>query len=229
MSDIVPQHIGLILDGNRRWAKSQGLPQLEGHRTGFENLKLIAEQSFERDVSYVTAFIFSTENWNRTQEEVGYLMDLAYKMITRDLLETFKKGIRLVWIGSEENVSEKLVKALRNAEATTKDNTRGTLSLCFNYGGKKEITDAVKRMITDGVDAQEVTEKKIESYLYGPDVPAIDLLVRTSGEQRISNFMLWRAAYAELLFVDKHWPAFTVDDLDAAIEEFGQRSRRFGG
>ena len=229
MSDtIIPEHIGLILDGNRRWAKSQGLPKMEGHRIGFENLKTIAEEAFNRNVKFVSAFIFSTENWNRTQDEVGYLMNLAMKMITKDLKETYEKGVKLVWIGSEEGVNKKLAKAIRDAEEMTKDNTKGTLALCFNYGGRLEIVDAVKQLMELGVEPQDMTPDAISAHLYGPNVPDIDLLIRTSGEQRLSNFMTWRSVYSELLFVDKHWPAFDVNDLESALAEFARRSRRFG-
>lgn len=229
MTETTPAHIGLILDGNRRWAKNNRLPQLEGHRIGFENLKSIAEYAFEHDVQYVTAYIFSTENWNRAKEEVGYLMDLAYKMITKDLQETFDKGIRINWIGSEVGVGRKLTRAIRKAEDDTRNNTKGIINLCFNYGGQREITDAVRQLVNDGVAAEDIDEEKIASYLYHPEVPSVDLIIRTSGEQRISNFMLWRAAYSELLFVGKHWPDFSTEDLDAAIEEYARRSRRFGG
>jgi undecaprenyl diphosphate synthase len=229
MTETVPKHIGLILDGNRRWAKINGLPQLEGHRAGFENLKIIAEQAFERKVEFVTAFVFSTENWNRTKEEVGYLMDLAFRVITRDLKDSYEKGVKLVWVGSEEGVSDKLIRAIRNAEHETRDNTKGTLGVCFNYGGKKEITEAVRKIVREGTRAQDITEDVIRRYLYAPQLPDLDLLIRTGGEQRISNFMLWRAAYAELYFTEKHWPAFDEQDLDAAIAEYAARNRRFGG
>jgi len=225
----LPNHIGLILDGNRRWARSKGLPTLEGHRRGYDILKNIAEAAFDRGVSYVSAFIFSTENWDRSKEEVSYLMNLALKMVTRDLKDINKKGIKVVWLGSQKEVSKKLIEALKNAEEATKNNTKGTLALCFNYGGHREIAEAVKRMMGDGVVAAEVDESKIADYLYASDVPPIDIMVRTSGEQRISNFMLWRMAYSELMFMDKHWPDFTEQDLNNAITEYSHRQRRFGG
>jgi undecaprenyl diphosphate synthase len=227
-SKVVPSHIGIIMDGNRRWAKDRGLSALEGHRKGYEVLKTISEAALDRGVKYITAFAFSTENWNRTKEEVGYLMDLAYKMVSRDLKEMHQKNIRIVWLGSEERISKKLIKALKKAVETTKNNTKGTLALCFNYGGKEEIVQAMKNLMNDGVKADDITEEKISKYLYTPDVPPIDIMVRTSGEQRISNFMLWRVAYSELMFVDKHWPDFDEQDLDNVIKEFGRRQRRFG-
>lgn len=225
----VPQHIGLILDGNRRWARERNLPTLQGHNKGYDNLRTILDAAIDRGVQYVSAFIFSTENWSRTEEEVGYLMDLALRMVVRDIKEIHKKNIRVVWIGSEDRVSDKLKKAIRDAEELTKDNTAGTLGLCFNYGGQREIIEGVRRLIADGIQPADLTEKVLSGYLYHPEVPPIDLLIRTSGEQRISNFMLWRAAYSELYFSDKYWPDFSVSDLDAAFTEYNQRGRRFGG
>jgi undecaprenyl diphosphate synthase len=227
ISATVPQHLGLILDGNRRWAKAQGLPTLEGHRRGFDNLKEIGKEAVNRGVKHISAYIFSTENWSRTPAEVKYLMDLAYHMIKRDVDELNREGIRLRWLGTTEGLRDKLIKAIRQAEEATKDNTRGTLSLCFNYGGHKEIADAAQALVDDG--EKVITIEKLASKLYGgSDIPAVDLIIRTSGEQRISNFMLWRAAYSELLFIDKHWPAFTVADLDQALAEYASRDRRIG-
>lgn len=227
-SAAIPHHIGFILDGNRRWAQDNNLPKLEGHRRGYENLKTIALAAYDRGVSCISAYIFSTENWNREKTEVSYLMDLALKMVTRDLKELHEKNVRVIWLGSPKEVSQKLIKALKKAEETTKNNTGGILALCFNYGGQRELAEGMQRLVADGVKAEDVTEEKLASYLYSPEITPVDLLVRTSGEQRISNFMLWRAAYAELLFVDKHWPAFDEKDLDNCIAEYGDRHRRFG-
>lgn len=221
----VPTHLGLILDGNRRWAKSQGLSSLEGHRRGYDNLKDLSRAAFDRGVKYVSAYIFSTENWNRSAEEVNYLMTLALRMVKRDLKELHKDNIRVRWLGSENKVGEKLLKALREAEETTKNNTGGQLCLCFNYGGQTEIAAAAEKLRGSN---QPITIEAITSQLYAANVPPVDFLIRTSGEQRLSNFMLWRAAYAELYFVTKHWPAFTEEDLDEALAEFASRQRRFG-
>lgn len=224
----IPAHIGFILDGNRRWARDRGLPTLEGHRQGYENLKTIALAAFDKGVTCISAYIFSTENWNREKEEVSYLMDLALRMVTRDLSELDKKGVRVVWLGSTDKVSDKLLKALKKAEEKTKNNTAGTLALCFNYGGKRELAEGVAKLVADGIKPEDVTEQLLESYLYYPDIKPVDIVVRTSGEQRLSNFMLWRAAYSELMFIDKHWPAFDESDLDAVIAEYAHRQRRFG-
>lgn len=223
---LLPIHVGLVLDGNRRWARSQNLPQLEGHRTGYNNLKDIAKHAADRGIKYLSAFIFSTENWNRSKEEVGYLMNLAYTLLTRDVKELNKENIRVLWLGSRERVSEKLQKAIDKAVDLTKNNTRGTLCLCFNYGGRQEIVNAAQKLIDSGV--KTVTEESISSAIYESEVPDVDFLIRTSGEVRTSGYMLWRAAYAELYFVDKYWPGFTRDDFDAALEDYANRHRRFG-
>jgi len=156
-------------------------------------------------------------------------MDLAYKIVTKDILELDKKGVRILWLGSEDRVGEKLKQAIRDAEERTKNNTNGTLCLCFNYGGQREIAAAVQKIVASGVVASEVTEEMIAEHLYYPEVPPVDLVIRTSGEQRLSNFMLWRAAYAELYFIQKHWPDFSADDLDEALQAYENRGRRFGG
>lgn len=221
-------HLGLILDGNRRWARDKGLPTLEGHRKGYDNLVNLAEHIFNSGVQYVSAYIFSTENWSRTKEEVSYLMDLALKMATRDVKKLNEKDVKVVFLGTKDKLSDKLIRAIEDAEELTKNNSSGTLALCFNYGGQNEIAHAVRAAQADGVDMSTITEDQIAKYLFAPGVPPVDLMMRTSGEQRLSNFMLWRIAYSELLFVDKHWPAITADDIDAAIAEFHNRQRRFG-
>lgn len=225
---ILPNHLGFILDGNRRWADDNGVPTLEGHRVGYDSLKRIGEEALKRGIKFVSAFIFSTENWNRAPAEVKYLMKLAYKLLTQDVEWLNKKNIKVVWLGSAERVSKKLQQAIKNAETNTRNNTGGTLCLCFNYGGQQEIVDAARKLIEQGVNAVNLTEKVFEKALYHPEIPAIDLLIRTSGEMRISNFMLWRSAYAELYFTDKNWPAFDAKDLDDALEEYAKRQRRFG-
>lgn len=229
LNNAVPRHIGFILDGNRRWAREKGLPTLEGHRKGYENLKTVARAAFDRGVEYVSAYIFSTENWSRTKEEVDYLMNLAMTIATKDAKKLIKENIKIVVLGIEEKVPPKLVKAWRETEEASKNNTGGTLALCFNYGGHQEIADAVKSLIASGIDADKVTPEVVAKNLYHPEIPPVDFMVRTSGEQRISNFMLWRMAYAEMYFANVHWPAFDVPQLDEALAEFACRSRRFGG
>jgi len=225
----VPTHVGLILDGNRRWARAQGMPTLEGHRKGYENLKTIAEAAFDRGVGYVSAFVFSTENWNRDKEEVDYLMNLLNWVVKNEVKDMHKKGVRVLWLGSRTHMNAGLVKDIEAAEKLTKDNTKGTLALCLNHGGHREIAEAVQRIVLAGEKPEDIDEKLIASYIDYPDLPPVDLIVRTSGEQRLSNFMLWRAAYSELIFRDEPWPDFTVESLDECLLEYSQRQRRFGG
>lgn len=225
---LVPTHLGLILDGNRRWASDNGLPKLEGHKKGYENLKVIADAALEHGVEYLSAYIFSTENWSRAKAEVGYLMKLVVEVFTKDIGAFMDRDVRIVFLGSKDGLSKTVLKAMKAAEEKTKDNSRGTLALCFNYGGKQEIVDAMKHIIDAKIPAHDVDEALIASHLYDPDIPPIDLMIRTSGEQRTSNFMLWRLAYSELYFTDKHWPAFSAEDLDEALAEYSRRQRRFG-
>ena len=230
MADLViPKHVGFIVDGNRRWAKQHGLPTYEGHLAGYNTVQDVVRATFESGVKYVTAYIFSTENWKRSKEEIGKLMGLVLRLLTSDLPIFEKNNIKLLIIGSRENVSERILKAIDNAEAVTAQNTAGTLALCFNYGGQLEIVDAVKKIIQSNVAVDDITPEMIGQNLYAPDIPPIDIVVRTSGEQRLSNFMLWRSAYSEMLFIDKLWPDMTKDDVADIIEEYSKRSRRFGG
>lgn len=225
---LVPNHVGLILDGNRRWAKARGLPTLEGHRKGSDTLREVALAAYDRGVKYVSAFVFSTENWSRTDKEVNYLMGLVVKLLTQYLDEFNERGIKVVILGRREGLRSNVLKAIQKAEEMTKHNTGGTLAFCFNYGGQEEIVDATKQLISQGTSAEAITKESLSGAMYGPDVPPIDLLVRTSGEQRLSGFMLWRAAYAELYFTDTMWPDFTPSDLDGALAEYQSRHRRFG-
>jgi len=229
MSDVTPQHVGYIVDGNRRWAKKHGLPAYEGHMAGYNAIHEIALATFDAGVSYVSAYIFSTENWKRSEQEVSKLMSLVLKLLTSDVRILEENNIRLKVLGSTENVSEKILKAINEAEARTADNTRGTLAICFNYGGQLEIAEAVKNIVQSGVPAEDITPDVIAQNLYYPEIPPVDLVVRTSGEQRLSNFMLWRAAYSEFLFLDTLWPDLTKDDVTGILKEYARRGRRFGG
>jgi len=221
--DSLPQHIGFIVDGNRRWARARGLPTLEGHRKGIELVEEVADECFKRGVPYVSFYIFSTENWGRSKEEVAYLMDLVVVNLKKFVKKCQKENIKIAILGTKERLSGKVLQAVEEAERETRDcGKRGTLGLCFNYGGKKEIADAVAKI--DG----EVTEEKIEQALYHAEIPALDMMVRTSGEQRISGFMLWRVAYAELMFIEKNWPDMTREDVQEILAEFARRNRRFG-
>lgn len=227
MSDtnVIPSHVGIILDGNRRWAKQQGLPTLEGHRRGAEVFKEIALHAFGRGVSNVSAYVFSQENWQRTEEEVGYLMNLVVKAVENYLDEFNERGIKVVILGRRDGLRKKVIEAIAKTEEKTKHNTNGTLALCFNYGGREEIVDAADSLAKDH---KKITVESIGSAIYFPEIPDVDLIIRTSGEQRLSGFMLWRAAYSELYFSPVMWPAFTAQDFDVAIEDFNKRQRRHG-
>lgn len=222
----IPRHLGIILDGNRRWAKERGLKTLEGHRQGAEVFRDVAHAAFERGIEYISAFVFSAENWKRTQEEISYLMGLVLKIVDKYLDEFHEKGYKIVILGSSQGLDAKVLKAITTSAEKTANNKNGTLALCFNYGGQQEIIDAIKRI--PEAEKDDLTPEKFEHYLYANEVPAVDLVVRTSGEMRTSGFMLWRAAYAELLFIDKYWPDFTIDDLDEVLDTYAKRTRRFG-
>lgn len=228
MENTFPKHVGIVLDGNRRWAKARGLKTIDGHKEGAEVFKRVSLAAFEKGVTYLSAFVFSTENWQRAKEEVSFLMKLVVRAVELHLDEFHKKNIKIIVVGSLENVPKSVLGAIRRTEEKTSANSGGTLALCFNYGGRTEIVDAAKAMLVSGVDANHLTEETFQACLYKPELPDVDLLIRTSGEQRTSGFMLWRAAYAELLFVSKMWPDFTVEDLSECISEYSRRQRRFG-
>lgn len=219
-------HIGFICDGNRRWARAQGLPTLEGHKRGFDKVEVIIDALKDTEVQFLSFFLFSTENWDRSPEEIAYLMDLVEKKIDELTKKAMKDNMRVVVLGRPEPVKPKLWQKIMDSEAKTSANTGKTVCICFNYGGKWEIADAATKAIAAG--ETELTPETFEKYLYHPEVPACDLIVRTSGEERISGFQLWRAAYSELLFIDKHFPAIEAEDCQMFLDEFHSRQRRFG-
>jgi undecaprenyl diphosphate synthase len=225
----IPQHIGFIVDGNRRWAKARGVPAYEGHLAGYKVLKDVALATLAAGVPFASAYVFSTENWKRSESEVSKLMGLILLAFKADLHVFIDENVRLKIVGSRERLSDKVKKVLDAAEAQTAHLTGGTFILCLNYGGQAEIVDACKKIVQSGVSANDITPELITENLYAPEVPPIDVVVRTSGEQRLSNFMLWRAAYSEFLFLDKLWPDMTKDDVTGILEEYSRRSRRFGG
>ena len=225
----VPQHVGFIVDGNRRWAKKYGLPAYEGHLAGKNALQDVLLTTLRAGVKYATAYVFSTENWKRSEQEVSKLMALVLVSLKSALPIFLENDVRLRIIGTREGLSDKIIKLIDEAESTTAHCSGGNLLLCFNYGGQAEIVEAVKKIIDSGISATEVTPELIAQNLYAPDVPPCDLIVRTSGEQRLSNFMLWRSAYSELLFLDKHWPDMTPQDVSVILDEYAKRKRRFGG
>lgn len=223
-----PTHIGLILDGNRRWAKEHGKPIAEGHRQGYLTLRKICKSALKHGVRYVSAYVFSTENWQRDQKEVKDLMKLFTWVFKHEINTLDREGIRVRVVGHKLRLGHALARAIHEAEERTKDNDRGTLLLCLDYGGQQEIVEATKRIVADGIDPDDITPDLISKYLYAPDVPPVDLIIRTSGEQRLSNFMLWEAAYSELSFNKAYWPDFTEEDLDRELEKYQKRHRRFG-
>ena len=230
MEDIsIPQHIGFIVDGNRRWAKKHGIPTYEGHLAGYNTLHDIAIACSEAGVKYMSLYIFSTENWKRSQDEIKGLMSLILRLFTSDAKILDKNNIRVKVLGLRDGLDDKIIKAMDKVVERTKDNTAGTLCICLNYGGQREIVDAVKRIVQSGVEAETIDEDLIAQNLYSADIPPMDLLVRTSGEKRLSNFMLWRAAYSEFIFLNKLWPDMTKADVTAILKEYAKRSRRFGG
>ena len=225
----VPRHVGYILDGNRRWAKKHGLPTYEGHLAGYNALKDVIEATAGAGVKYVSFYTFSTENWNRAEEEVRGLMKLIRRLFTSDLKQLIKDGYRLVVLGSRENLPSDISVMIDEAEEKSRGGTKATLAMCFNYGGQQEIVRAAQKAIESGIAPEELTNTNFVQFLDHPDVPPCDLIVRTSSEQRLSNFMLWRSAYSELLFLDKFWPEMTKADVSAILEEYANRHRRFGG
>lgn len=226
---VIPRHLGYIIDGNRRWAKQHGLPTYEGHLAGYNALKEVALENLALGVEYMSIYVFSTENWSRSQQEVKGLMSLILRLFTTDADMFDSYNVRLKVLGGRDRLDAKILKAIDSLEERTAHNTAGTLVICLNYGGQSEIVDAVKTIVRSGIDADDITADLIAENLYNAEVPPVDMIVRTSGEKRLSNFMLWRAAYSEFLFLDKLWPDMTKEDVAAIIKEYSKRNRRFGG
>ena len=225
----VPRHIGYILDGNRRWAKHHGLPTYEGHLAGYNALKDVIEASADAGVEYISFYTWSTENWSRAESEVRGVMKLIRRLFKVDIKQLVKDDFKLVVLGGRDKLPDDINQMIDEAEAASSGGKRATLAMCFNYGGQQEIVRAAQRIAEAGVDPETVTAELFEQYLDHPDIPPCDIVVRTSGEQRLSNFMLWRSAYSEFLFLDKLWPEMRREDVDAIIKEYNRRHRRFGG
>lgn len=223
-----PVHIGYILDGNRRWARKHSLPTMDGHLAGYNALKEVVEATFDAGVQCISLYAFSTENWQREEKEVNHLMKLAMRVFSLDLNQLIKRRVRIRFLGSREGLSGKMLEAIDNAEARTQEFEGRTLGVCFNYGGQQEIAEAVKACLRDGLKEEDVSLEAIQSRLFVPEIPPVDMVVRTSGERRLSNFMLWRVAYSELLFLDKYWPDMTKTDVTGIIDEYNRRIRRYG-
>lgn len=225
----VPSHIGFILDGNRRWAKKHGLPTYEGHLAGVNALEDVLEACVDQGVKYISFYTWSTENWSRAEDEVRSTMKIIRSMFGRELKRLMKKGCKFVAMGDLETIPSDIKKMIEKAENDSKDGDSSTLIMCFNYGGQQEIIRAAQRAIEEGIEAEDLTRENFTQYLDHPEIPACDVIVRTSGEKRLSNFMLWRSAYSEIIFMDKLWPEMKADDVTDILEEYKRRDRRFGG
>jgi undecaprenyl diphosphate synthase len=223
-----PRHIGIVMDGNGRWAKRRFMPRYFGHKYGVDALVKVVLACADRGVDYLTVFAFSSENWKRPSDEVSGLMGLVMIGVTKYLARLATQGVRIRIIGDREAVPDKLRKVWEEVESTTEHNTRITLSVAFNYGGRWDVVQACKRAMLDGVAPQDLTEARLSRYMALSYAPDPDLIIRTGGEKRISNFLLWQAAYAELVFSDCLWPEFGEAELDAALMDFARRDRRFG-
>ncbi|MDQ3354316.1 MAG: polyprenyl diphosphate synthase [Actinomycetota bacterium] len=226
----VPTHVGCVMDGNGRWAQKRGLPRTEGHAAGEEALLDAVEGALELGIRWLTVYAFSTENWRRPADEVRYLMQFNEGILTRRRDELHERGVRIRFVGRRDwRVPKRLVRRMDQALELTAANTTLTLTIAFNYGGRAEIVDAVRALVAAGTPADKIDERAIARNLYDPSMPDPDLVVRTSGEYRISNFLLWELAYSELVFTDVLWPDFRREHLVEAVREFQQRDRRYGG
>lgn len=224
----VPAHVAIIMDGNGRWAKQRGLPRSEGHRQGTENLRQIIRAAVEFDVKIMTIYAFSTENWSRPRREVMLLMRILEMVIDRELRELHDEGVQIRHIGELQGIEPRLARKVVDACHYTRDNQRLILNVAFNYGGRDEIVHAVQNIVRDGIAAEHITEQTISDYLYTSDLPDPDLIIRTSGEFRLSNFLIWQGAYSEIYTAPTYWPDFDRYEFHAALIEYGRRQRRFG-
>jgi len=222
------KHLAIILDGNRRWAKAKGLPTFEGHKAGYENIKDVCRWCLKRDIKVLTVYAFSTENWNRSKKEVRYLMALMNKAFSEETEELNKLGLKVNIIGSRNRITPEIKKNIEKIEKETKNNKKMVLNICFNYGGRLEIVEAVKKIIKAGIKAEKISEDLINKHIWFKGQPEPDLIVRTSGEKRLSGFLTWTSVYSELYFPHCFWPDFDEKQVDKAIAEFEKRNRRFG-
>lgn len=225
----LPRHVAFIMDGNGRWAEQRRLPRLEGHRAGVENVRPVIKCLSRHGIEYVTLYAFSTENWSRPQREVQGLMQILEESIDRETQKLHQEGVRLTHVGSSEGLSEMLKQKVQYAVNLTKDNQRITLCLAYNYGGRAEITTAVKRILQNGVRPDDVDEALVSRYLYTAGLPDPDLIIRTGGEMRLSNFLIWQAAYSEYYSTPALWPDFGPEEVEQALLTYSERERRFGG
>lgn len=228
LPDKTPQHVAMIMDGNGRWALQRGLPRLAGHKAGTENLRRVIRATVEFGVKYLTIYAFSTENWGRPAEEVNGLMLILQNVIDRELNELHNEGVQLRHIGRLERLDPAIQKKVLHAIELTKNNDRLVLNVAFNYGGRDEIVNAIQNIIKDGIPAEEVTDELVNRYLFTAGVPDPDLIIRTSGELRVSNFLIWQAAYSEWYITPTFWPDFDKEEYRRALETYANRDRRYG-
>jgi undecaprenyl diphosphate synthase len=226
--DKLPRHVAMIMDGNGRWALSRGLPRLAGHKAGTENLRRVIRSTVEFGVKYLTIYAFSTENWGRPLEEVRGLMSILEDVLQKELSELHTEGVQLRHIGRLERLPGRLQEQVLDAVELTKNNDRLILNVAFNYGGRDEIVNAIQHIMQDGIPAEDVTDELVSRYLYTKGVPDPDLIIRTSGELRVSNFLIWQAAYSEWYVTPTYWPDFDKDEYQRALETFAGRDRRYG-
>lgn len=225
----IPKHVGIIMDGNRRWAKERNLKSVDGHAKGYEVMRLMPEWFFSKGIEVVTVYAFSVDNWSREREEVNNLMKLIKKALVENLEYFIEKGYRVKISGRTEELPGDLPEVCAEAIVKTRDCKKGVLNICLNYGGRTEIVDAIRKMIKNNIELEQVHEGMIRKYLYHGELSDPDMIVRTSGEQRLSGFQLWQSSYSELFFMNKEWPDFEKSDVDKIIEEYSARNRRFGG
>ncbi len=224
----LPNHIAIIMDGNGRWAKQRGLPRLAGHQAGVENMRSVIEYFIKLKLKYLTLYGFSTENWKRPEEEIDGLLHLLEEILDQETLKLHNKGVRLRHLGRLDELSPGLQQTINRALELTKNNTGMTLSFAFNYGGRTEILDAIRHIIAEGIPPQSIDEELFDSYLYTAGLAEVDLVIRTAGELRLSNFLMWQAAYSEYYFTKVLWPDFGNKEIDKALLSYSQRRRRFG-
>jgi len=224
----IPNHVAIILDGNGRWAKERGLPRSKGHDAGFNNLMELSKYIFSCGVKVLSLYCFSTENFSRSEDEVNHLMNIFLKMCKKTIKEFNDNNIKVVFSGRDEPLTTKLIEARNNLAYETRNNNKGILNICLNYGGRAEIIDACKRIVNEDIKSIDINEKLFNKYLYN-DLPDVDLMIRTSGELRLSNFMLWQNSYAEFYFPKTYFPDFNNQEFDKALLEYTKRDRRFGG
>ena len=225
----VPRHIAIIMDGNGRWARSRHRPRLEGHRAGLNAIRRVMTACDDLGIEILSLYAFSTENWTRPRAEVTGLMRLFAQTLDREIAELHEKGVQVRVTGRREQLSPALIRKIEQAEGLTRANRRRVLNLLINYGGRAEIVDAMRKLVHEGVDAETLGEDDIARSLYNPDLPDPELIIRTAGEQRISNFLIWEAAYAEFHYTDRLWPDFDESDVRQAVASYNRRERRFGG